>query len=75
MLQDRGDLGHEKLEEAQGQLLGMAAQDPRLARVRPNGMADVPQYKVDIDWDKAGALGVPITAVKATSPPPSAAPT
>ena len=64
MLQDRGDLGHEKLTEVQGQLLGMAAQDPRLARVRPNGMADVPQYKVDIDREKAGALGVPISSVQ-----------
>ncbi len=64
MLQDRGDLGHEKLTEAQNMLLGMAAQDPRLARVRPNGMADVPQYKVDIDWEKAGTLGVPISSVQ-----------
>jgi hydrophobe/amphiphile efflux-1 (HAE1) family protein len=64
MLQDRGDLGHDKLAQIQGQLLGMAAQDPRLARVRPNGMADQPQYKVDIDWEKAGALGVPVSAVQ-----------
>ncbi len=64
MLQDRGDFGHEKLTAVQNQLLGMAAQDPRLARVRPNGMADVPQYKVDIDWEKAGALGVPVSGVQ-----------
>jgi len=64
MLQDRGDLGHVKLSEIQGQLLGMASKDPRLARVRPNGMADVPQYKVDIDWGKAGALGVPLSSVQ-----------
>jgi HAE1 family hydrophobic/amphiphilic exporter-1 len=64
MLQDRGGLGHQKLAEAELQLLGMAAKDPRLARVRPNGMADVPQLKVDIDWDKAGALGVPINRVQ-----------
>jgi HAE1 family hydrophobic/amphiphilic exporter-1 len=64
MLEDRGDLGHEQLTQAQNMLLGMAAQDPRLARVRPNGMADVPQYKLDIDWDKAGALGVPAQSVQ-----------
>ncbi|HWQ07924.1 MAG TPA: efflux RND transporter permease subunit, partial [Holophaga sp.] len=64
MLQDRGDMGHENLAAVQNQLLGMAAQDPRLARVRPNGMADVPQYKLDIDWEKAGALGVPISSVQ-----------
>ena len=64
MLEDRGGLGHEKLAGAQNQLLGMAAEDPRLARVRPNGMADVPMYKVDVDWEKAGALGVPVPSVQ-----------
>jgi hydrophobe/amphiphile efflux-1 (HAE1) family protein len=64
MLQDRGGLGHEKLSEARDQLLMMASRDPRLVRVRPNGMPDVPQYKVDIDWEKAGALGVPVGAVQ-----------
>jgi hydrophobe/amphiphile efflux-1 (HAE1) family protein len=64
MLQDRGGLGHAKLTEAEYQLLGMAAKDPRLARVRPNGMADVPMYKVDIDWEKAGALGVPVSSIQ-----------
>ncbi len=64
MLQDRGGFGHEKLSEIEGQLLGMAAQDKRLARVRPNGMADVAQYKVDVDWNKAGALGVPVSSIQ-----------
>ena len=64
MLQDRGSLGHLGLTGAQNQLLGMAMQDPRLARVRPNGMADQPQYKVDLDWGKAGTLGVPIGSVQ-----------
>ena len=64
MLQDRADLGHEGLAAARNQLLQMAAQDPRLTRVRMNGMADVPQYKVDVDWEKAGALGVPVSAVQ-----------
>ncbi len=64
MLQDRSGIGHEKLSEVRDMLLGLAAQDPRLARVRPNGMPDVSQYKVDIDWEKAGALGVPVTMVQ-----------
>jgi HAE1 family hydrophobic/amphiphilic exporter-1 len=64
MLQDRGGLGHAKLSEARDQLLGMAAGDRRLNRVRPNGMLDVPQYKVDVDWEKAGALGVPVSSVQ-----------
>ncbi|MEN6475325.1 MAG: efflux RND transporter permease subunit [Syntrophaceae bacterium] len=65
-LLDRGGLGHQALMEAQYQLLGLAAQDPRLAKVRPNSMEDVPQYRIDVDWDKAGALGVPITSIHRT---------
>ncbi len=64
MLQDRGGLGHEKLMEARLQLMGEAMRDPQLTNVRPNGMADVAQYKVDIDWDKSGSLGVPVSSVQ-----------
>jgi HAE1 family hydrophobic/amphiphilic exporter-1 len=64
MLQDRGGLGHEGLSQARDQLLGLAARDRRLARVRPNGMPDVPQYKVDIDWERAGTLGVPVSQIQ-----------
>ncbi|MGO9118045.1 MAG: efflux RND transporter permease subunit [Desulfomonilaceae bacterium] len=65
-LQDRGDLGHGDFIAARNQLLGMAMQDPRLMRVRPNGLEDVPEYRVDVDWDKAGATGTPITAIHNT---------
>ncbi|MCL4192990.1 MAG: efflux RND transporter permease subunit, partial [Thermoguttaceae bacterium] len=65
-LQDRGGVGHEALMQARNQLLGMAAEDPRLAKVRPNGMEDVPEYRLDVDWDKAGALGTPIAAIHDT---------
>ena len=65
-LLDRGGLGHEKLVAARNQLLGMAMQDPRLTRVRPNGMEDVPEYYIDVDWEKAGAMGVPITSIHNT---------
>ena len=65
-LQDRAGLGHEELMAARNQLLGMAAQDPRLTRVRPAGLEDVTQYRVDVDWEKAGALGVPISAIHNT---------
>ena len=65
-LVDRGGLGHTALMNARNQLLGMAAQDPRLTKVRPNGMEDVPEYRVDVDWEKAGALGVPITSIHDT---------
>ena len=65
-LLDRGGLGHEKLMAARNQLLGMAMKDPRLVRVRPNGMEDVPEYHIDVDWEKAGALGISISAIHNT---------
>jgi HAE1 family hydrophobic/amphiphilic exporter-1 len=65
-LLDRGGLGHEMLMQARNQLLGMASKDARLTKVRPNGLEDVPQYRVDVDWAKAGALGVPITSIHNT---------
>ncbi len=65
-LLDRGGVGHKALMGARNQLLGIAAQDPRLTRVRPNGLEDVPQYRVDVDWERAGALGVPIASIHST---------
>ena len=65
-LLDRGGLGHEKLMAARNQLLGMASQDQRLTKVRPNGLEDVPEYHVDVDWEKAGVMGVPITSIQST---------
>jgi multidrug efflux pump len=63
MLQDRGGLGHAKLMEARNQLLGMAMKNPKLVAVRPNGQDDSPQFKLDIDDAKAGALGVPLEQI------------
>ncbi|HBD09461.1 MAG TPA: hydrophobe/amphiphile efflux-1 family RND transporter, partial [Syntrophobacteraceae bacterium] len=65
-LQDRSGLGHEALMTARNQLLGMTAKDPRLVRVRPSGLDDVAQYRIDVDWEKAGALGVPIDSIHTT---------
>ena len=65
-LEDRGQLGHEKLLAARNQLLGMAAQDPVLAQVRPNGLEDAPQYKLQIDREKANALGASVSNLNAT---------
>jgi HAE1 family hydrophobic/amphiphilic exporter-1 len=64
MMQDRGGLGHEKLMQARLQLMGEAMRDPRLTAVRPNGLADQAEHKVDIDWQKAGALGVPVPSIQ-----------
>jgi HAE1 family hydrophobic/amphiphilic exporter-1 len=65
-LQDRSGAGHEALMAARNQLLGTAAEDPRLTRVRPNGLEDVSQYRIDVDWEKADALGVPIDSIHTT---------
>ena len=65
-LQDRAGMGHEALMAARNQMLGLAAKDPRLVRVRPSGLEDVTQYRIDVDWEKAGALGVPINAIHHT---------
>src|SRR5690606_17301214 len=65
-LVDRGGLGHQALMDARNQLLGMAAQNPQLAGVRPNGLDDVPQYKVDVDTEKAAALGLSINDINQT---------
>ncbi|MGE4558677.1 MAG: efflux RND transporter permease subunit [Desulfobulbus sp.] len=65
-LQDRAGLGHEKLIEARNMFLGLAAKNPNLVRVRPNGMEDTPQYNVDIDFEKAMALGVSVSGINTT---------
>ncbi len=62
-LLDRGGLGHGALMAARNQLLVMAAKDKRLISVRPNGLEDVPEYRIEVDKEKAGALGVPITSI------------
>ena len=65
-LEDRGHLGHEKLLAARNMVLGMAAQDKRLAAVRPNGMEDASQYNLNIDREKANALGITIASINNT---------
>jgi multidrug efflux pump len=62
-LQDRAGLGREALLAARGQLLGMAAKSKVLTQVRPDGLEDAPQVQLDIDRDKASALGVSYDAI------------
>jgi multidrug efflux pump len=66
MLQNRGGLSREIFMAARNQMLGEAAKDPRLANVRPNGVEDAPQFKLDIDREKASALGVSIADINTT---------
>ena len=65
-LQDRSGAGHEALINARNQLLGMASQSKILTQVRPDGLEDAPQLQIDIDRDKASALGVTFDAINAT---------
>ncbi|MDP5138360.1 efflux RND transporter permease subunit, partial [Rheinheimera baltica] len=65
-LQDRGGLGHTALLNARNQLLGMAAAEPGLVGVRPNGMEDAPQLQIEVDQLKAQALGVSLTDINQT---------
>jgi len=57
-LVDQAGLGHEILVNAKNTMLGLASKDPKLVGIRPNGLADVPQYKLDIDYEKAEAFGI-----------------
>ncbi len=65
-LQDRAGLGHDALIAARNQFLGMAAQDKRLVGVRPNGQEDVPEFLIEVDHAKAGALGVAVADINDT---------
>ncbi len=64
-LQDRAGNGHAALLAARNQLLGLATQSKVLAGVRPDGLEDAPQLQIDIDRDRASALGVPFEAINA----------
>ena len=62
-LQARGGQSHEELLNARNALLGMAAQSPLIGSARPSGLEDAAQYRLDIDWQAAGAMGVSATDV------------
>ncbi|EAA2221135.1 efflux RND transporter permease subunit [Salmonella enterica subsp. enterica] len=64
---DQGGLGHDALTKARNQLLGMVVKHPDLlVRVRPNGLEDTPQFKLDVDQEKAQALGVSLSDINET---------
>jgi len=65
-LKDNAGAGHEALLAARNQLLGAAAQSPLLSGVRPNGQEDTPQFRLQIDTEKAAALGVPVASINNT---------
>ncbi|MDP3272139.1 efflux RND transporter permease subunit [Limnobacter sp.] len=65
-IQDRTGLGRDALIQARNSMIGEAAKNPILTGVRPNATADTPQYQLDIDNSKAGALGVTVSEISDT---------
>ncbi|WP_043802155.1 efflux RND transporter permease subunit [Arenimonas malthae] len=65
-LKDNQGQGHEALMAARNQLLGAAGQSPLLMAVRPNGQEDTPQFRLDVDNEKAAALGVSVAEINST---------
>ncbi|RWC42987.1 MAG: efflux RND transporter permease subunit [Mesorhizobium sp.] len=65
-LQDVNGAGHDALIQTRNQLLALAGQSKVLANTRPNGQEDQPQFSVDIDQEKASALGVSLAAINNT---------
>ncbi|MGH8085426.1 MAG: efflux RND transporter permease subunit [Lysobacter sp.] len=65
-LTDNAGVGHDALLAARNQFLGGAAQNEMLINVRPNGQEDTPQFQLDIDTEKASALGLSIAAINST---------
>ncbi len=63
---DQSGKGHESLVSARNQMLALASQNPSLVGVRPNGLSDVPQYQLDIDYEKATALGLSTADITST---------
>ncbi|HKT72540.1 MAG TPA: efflux RND transporter permease subunit [Steroidobacteraceae bacterium] len=63
---DRSNLGHDTLMAARGKLLQAAGKKPGIGMLRPNGLDDEPQYQLDIDWERASALGLSIADVSDT---------
>ena len=55
---DNGNLGHDGLVAAQQQLIALAAKHPSLRSVRSGTLDDKTDLRLDIDYEKAGVLGV-----------------
>ncbi|MBS0307381.1 MAG: efflux RND transporter permease subunit, partial [Proteobacteria bacterium] len=65
-LKDNANQGHDALLAARNQLLGGAAQDKLLTKVRPNGQEDTPQFRIEVDTEKASALGLSLANINST---------
>ncbi|MGK3115701.1 efflux RND transporter permease subunit [Candidatus Pantoea formicae] len=65
-LQDTGAHTHQQMMDATHQLIDLANKDPHLAQVRMNGLEDEPQYQLEINDEKASALGLSMTDINNT---------
>ncbi|RJG42853.1 efflux RND transporter permease subunit [Mesorhizobium sp. DCY119] len=65
-VQDRTGAGPQALMNATQQVVAAAAEHPELANVRTTMSMNVPQYKIDVDREKATALGVPLSSIFST---------
>lgn len=66
VIEDIGGNGHQALMNAMFQMLGMANKDPRLTQVYPSGLLDVPQFNINVDFEKAQALGLSLNGINST---------
>ncbi|MBB3965335.1 efflux RND transporter permease subunit [Rhizobium metallidurans] len=62
-VQDRGGNGIAGLADQAAQLVAAASKRPELTAVRTTFDSSVPQYRADLNREKAKALGVPINTV------------
>ncbi|HEY5944746.1 MAG TPA: efflux RND transporter permease subunit [Kofleriaceae bacterium] len=65
-LQDRAGLGRAALVAARDQFIEAAQKRPELTKVRQGGLEDRPEYKIDIDEEKATALGLSVADINTT---------
>ena len=62
-LVDNAGAGHDKLLQTRNMMMGAAMQEKRVAQVRPLSLEDAPQLKVEVDQEKAGALGLDLSSI------------
>ena len=62
-LQDRSGGSLDSLAQAARRVIEAAGDRPEVANVTTTFATDVPQYRIDVDREKAKALGVPITTI------------
>jgi multidrug efflux pump len=65
-LRDLRGAGREKLVAARDELLTKAGESKILSGTRSNGQDDTPQFAIDIDQEKASALGIPLADINST---------